>query len=194
MASTLRLVHPINLPDVADSDAAVLARARADRSAFAPIYHRYAADIYRYCYRCLGSREDAEDATSQVFTQAIGHLHQLRDDNIRSWIYRIAHNVVIDKARRERPTASLAEIHQSYAVEPSPESHAIAAERSERVLAAMETLSPRDRQLVLLRLNGLTGEEIATVLGITHGTVRVAHHRAIERLRAILADEEKRRD
>ena len=190
MASTFHLLPAMPIADSADSDAALLGRARLDRADFAPIYRRYAPDIYRYCYRCLGSREDAEDATSQVFTQALARLSQLRDDNFRPWIYRIAHNVVIDMTRKARPSTSLddAEVHASTA--PSPESEALAHEQQERVAAALATLSERDRQLVQLRLAGLTGEEIAAVLDCSHGAIRVAHHRALDRLRAVLTDQE----
>jgi len=178
------------LADSVDSDAALLERARIDRSYFAPIYRRYAPDIFRYCYRCLGSREDAEDATSQVFTQAISKLSQLQDDNIRPWIYRIAHNVVIDISRKARPTTSLDDADATSSDMFSPESEALANEDRERVERALATLPARDRQLVQLRLAGLTGEEIAIVLDCSHGAVRVAHHRAIERLRVILTDQE----
>lgn len=190
MASTLHLVPAMPIADSADSDAALLDRARIDRAAFAPIYRRYAPDIYRYCYRCLGSREDAEDATSQVFTLALSKLSQLRDDNIRPWIYRIAHNVVIDMSRKARPTASLDDAVVHASAVPSPESEALANEQQQRLIEAMATLSERDRQLVQLRLAGLTGEEIAIVLDCSHGAIRVAHHRAIERLRVVLADQE----
>ena len=190
MASTLHLVPVLPLADSVDSDAALLERARIDRSYFAPIYRRYAPDIFRYCYRCLGSREDAEDATSQVFTQAISKLSQLQDDNIRPWIYRIAHNVVIDISRKARPTTSLDDADATSSDMFSPESEALANEDRERVERALATLPARDRQLVQLRLAGLTGEEIAIVLDCSHGAVRVAHHRAIERLRVILTDQE----
>ncbi|CAN5846604.1 RNA polymerase sigma factor SigW [soil metagenome] len=190
MASSLHLLSALPLPESVDSDAALLDRARVDRAAFAPIYRRYAPDIYRYCYRCLGCREDAEDATSQVFTQALSKLAQLQDDNIRPWIYRIAHNVVIDMSRKARPTASLDDADAASSNDPSPESEALASEQRERLMRALATLSGRDRQLVQLRLSGLTGEEIAVVLDCSHGAIRVAHHRAMERLRVILSDQE----
>jgi RNA polymerase sigma factor (sigma-70 family) len=194
MASTLRLLPAFPISDSDDSDAALIARARTNRSDFAPIYRRFAPEIYAYCYRALGSREDAEDATSQVFTQALDRLYQLRDDNIRPWLYRIAHNVIIDMARKRRPERLLDDAAAISPESASPESQALASEQRERLLRALNTLSERDRRLVELRLAGLTGEEIALVLGCSHGAVRVAHHRAIDRLRAALSVEEDRRD
>jgi RNA polymerase sigma factor (sigma-70 family) len=190
MAATFRLVPTASYQEPVDSDAVLLDRARLDRAAFAPVYRRYAPDIYRYCYRCLGSREDAEDATSQVFTQALAGLHQLRDDNLRPWIYRIAHNVVIDMTRRNRPQSTLDDAMADPHPQPSPETEALTQESLALLAEALATLSERDRQLVQLRLAGLTGQEIAVALDCSPGAVRVAHHRAIERLRTILADQE----
>jgi RNA polymerase sigma-70 factor (ECF subfamily) len=189
MGSTLPLVPTVSYSEPVDSDAELLIRARHDRAAFAPIYRRYAPDIYRYCYRCLGTREDAEDATSQVFIQALAGLPGLRDDNVRPWIYRIAHNVVVDMARERRPSAPFDEAFIETHDIASPEAETLGREQQARLLAALASLSERDRQLVQLRLAGLTGQEIAEALQCSHGAVRVAHHRALERLRALLIDE-----
>ena len=189
MATSLR-----SIPDLNSGNATILpvevenvgATTHAD---FGAIYREYAPHIYRYCYRCLGSREDAEDATSQVFTQALAHLDRLRDGNVRPWLYRIAHNVVIDMTRRRRPVKSIDDDRN----EPAGDS-GIEAELEQRELqvlleAALSSLTERDRQLVYLRFAGLTGAEIAGVLNCSHGAVRVAHHRALDRLRVILIEQ-----
>ncbi|MGD9713183.1 MAG: RNA polymerase sigma factor [Thermomicrobiales bacterium] len=170
-------------PDLAATGEAVTGD---DRLTFAATYREFAPHIYRYCFRCLGNREDAEDATSQVFTQALAGFHRLRDGNVRPWLYRIAHNVVIDMIRKRRPASSIDGVRGDSSaitgVDAEFERQELRAELDE----ALASLSERDRQLVLLRLAGLTGEEIATVLRCSHGAVRVAHHRALDRLRVIL--------
>ncbi len=55
------------------SDSALVAAARADRRAFAPLYNRYVDPVYRYCLRRLGDRAAAEDATSQVFSKGLAN-------------------------------------------------------------------------------------------------------------------------
>lgn len=189
MATSLR-----SIPDLPSGTTGVVietgeAESVVVRTDFVAIYREYAAHIYRYCYRCLGSKEDAEDATSQTFTQALDHLDRLRDDGVRPWLYRIAHNVVIDMTRRRRPVNSFDDERNV-----PDEALGIEAEFDRRELqllleGAMASLSDRDRQLVFLRLSGLTGAEIAQVLNCSHAAVRVAHHRALDRLRGILTEE-----
>jgi RNA polymerase sigma-70 factor (ECF subfamily) len=83
-------------PDTDRDDDALVARAREDRRAFAPLYERYFDAVYRYCYHRLGNWTDAEDATSLVFANALGALPRFRDHagSFRSWLFTIAHNVV----------------------------------------------------------------------------------------------------
>src|SRR5215218_4502674 len=83
--------------DEADLDEAdLVAIAKRDRAAFASLYQRYVDPIYRYCDRCLGNRDAAEDATSLIFTKALAALATCRDDRFRSWLFTIAHNVIVD--------------------------------------------------------------------------------------------------
>ena len=189
MATSLR-----SIPDLTSGNASVLPSVGENESAavhadFGAIYREYAPHIYRYCYRCLGSREDAEDATSQVFTQALAHLDRLRDDNVRPWLYRIAHNVVIDVVRKRRSVNSIDDERNEPAGITSIESELDQRELQVLLEGAISSLSERDRQLVFLRFAGLTGAEIASVLHCSHGAVRVAHHRALDRLRVILIEQ-----
>jgi RNA polymerase sigma-70 factor (ECF subfamily) len=93
-------------PDVAetasdeDEVARLVAAAQRDRAAFAPLYDRYVRAVYGYCYRCLGDREAAEDATSAVFTKALIGLSSYREGAFRGWLFTIAHNVITDAVRR----------------------------------------------------------------------------------------------
>jgi DNA-directed RNA polymerase specialized sigma24 family protein len=90
-------------------DATLVAEAKRDRQAFAPLYRRYVDRVYRYCDRVLGDRELAEDATSLVFTKALAGLPRCRDDAFRSWLFAIAHNVVVDIQRARVSTSPLTE-------------------------------------------------------------------------------------
>ena len=186
MVSSSQSITALTTIDEPASDAALIARASSDRAEFASIYQRFAHDVYRYCYRCLGSKEDAEDATSQVFTKAMANFERLDHDNLRPWIFRIAHNVVIDMHRAHRPATSLHEVPPQPAHAQSPESAAIEHDLQAQVTTAIASLSERDQQLVNLRLAGLTGAELAEAMDMNHGAVRMAHYRAFEKLRDIL--------
>ena len=197
-ADSLRARMPAAIDDEAsdtagDAEAALVARAKADRSAFVPLYQRYLDPVYRYCYGCLGSREAAEDATSLVFAKALDALPQCREASFRSWLFAIAHNVVADARRRSRPAAPLDEAGAVPDRSPaaSPENAALAANGDRAVLALLARLPDDQRQIVELRLAGLTGPEIARALRRSHGAVRVAQFRAYSRLRDLVTERER---
>jgi RNA polymerase sigma-70 factor (ECF subfamily) len=168
-----------------EADDALVVAARRDTRAFAPLYRRYIDPVYRYCFRRLGTREDAEDATSQIFTQALAGLPRLGSQPFRAWLFAIAHNVVTDIHRTRRPGGplTLADMHEDSS--PTPEQTALAAEGGRTIRALLAQLPPGDRELMELRLAGLTDVEIARALGRSHGAIRVAQHRTLVRLRAL---------
>ena len=82
-------------------DAALAARAATDRAAFGLLYDRYAERVFRYCYRRLGNREAAEDATSQVFLKALVSLPNYRETGtFAGWLFAIAFSTTVDLERR----------------------------------------------------------------------------------------------
>src|SRR5215213_5793887 len=94
---------PPDLPDEAD----LVERARRDRHAFAPLYHRYVAPVYGYCYHRLGSREAAEDATSLIFAKALTALPSHHGGSFRAWLFGITRHVVADALRARGPDEPL---------------------------------------------------------------------------------------
>lgn len=174
------------------TDDALVDRARCDPRAFAPLYDRYAEPVYRYCYRRLGNHETAADATSQTFLKALAALPSYRQGTFRGWLFTIAAHVVADLHRRTRPVASL-DHDPAVALAlvdraPSPEDHAVLAEGRASVEALLLTLTDDQRQVVALRLAGLTGPEIAAALGLSETAVRSSQFRAYARLRRLLAE------
>jgi RNA polymerase sigma-70 factor (ECF subfamily) len=195
MVSLLRGERPTSrqTPDsLPQDDAALVVRARQDRQAFAALYDAYVDPVYRYCFRRLGSQEEAEDATSLVFAKALTALPAYRDENpsFRSWLFAIAHNVIADELRSRRTDQRLTVLDEVASQTPTPEEETVQSEERHGVRAVLTQMPPSEAHLIELRLAGLTGAEIASVLGMTPGAVRVAHHRAVARLRAFLLDEE----
>lgn len=82
-------------------------RAKRERAAFATLYDRYLTAVYRYCYLRLGTKEAAEDATSIVFTKALDAISSCQPDRFRSWLFAIAHNVVVDSFRSRSSTGPI---------------------------------------------------------------------------------------
>ncbi len=164
----------------------IVARSLHDPRAFAPLYTRYAAPIYGYCYHRLGARQAAEDATSVTFTKALTSLASYRGPSFRAWIFGIAHHVVADALRARRPDVSLHDATAIIDSSPSPEALALASEDGRQVFALLTHLPAEQQRIIELRLVGLTSAEIGQVLGLRRGTVDVAQFRAIGKLRTLL--------
>ncbi len=169
------------------SDEQLAVRAQDDPAAFGPLYRRYVRPIYAFCFQRLGTRELAEDATSQTFVKVLAALPGYRSDSFRAWLYAIARNVVTD-LHRAHPTAALDDLPIAAADDPETEVLRRASERDVRQLLAQ--LTDEQRDVVELRLSGLKGPEIAEALGRSPGSVRALQFRAYQHLRAILTTEE----
>ena len=150
--------------------------------------------VYRYCHRRLGTTEAAEDAAS-AFERVLGasRLPTRRSVRhvLRSWLFAIAHNTIVDQHRRRRFTSrSVAASAWRPATDPPARP---ARPPTTRRSAATPTAPsagagnlPRQRRVVELRLAGLTGPEIATALDTTHSSVKSAQFRAYQTMRATL--------
>jgi len=175
----------VGTTDPDEAEALLVARAKADRHAFAPLYARYLDSVYRYCYRRLGSKEAAEDATSLVFAKALTSLPAYRDGSFGGWLFAIAHNVVADGYRRaaRRSDRPLDAVGEPLDDRPSPEELAVAADERRSVRALLAELPADQRRVVELRLAGLTGAEIAAALARSVPAVKMLQLRAMTRLR-----------
>jgi RNA polymerase sigma-70 factor (ECF subfamily) len=169
-------------------DAAHVRAAQQDPAAFAPLYERYVDAIYGYCWRLLRDPNAAADATGETFTKALKALPKYRARSFRSWLFTIAHRVVIDMVRRQKPTVSLDDASDIRDRGATPEDLYLAGESDDRVLQLLGQLSPLQRHVIELRIAGLSSREIATVLGRRHGAIRMAQYRAHERLRQLLSE------
>jgi RNA polymerase sigma-70 factor (ECF subfamily) len=179
-------------PDAATDDAALVAAARANPEAFTLLYERHARQIYRYCNLKLGSREAAEDATSQVFVEAMSDLGSFRGSGsgaFGGWLFRIAQHTVTDMQRRNQRVRGLEPLAESELIDPDHRPEEIVAGRSglDTIRAAVQTLPTDQRQVIELQLAGLTTQEIARTLGRSANAVRIARFRAFGRLRPIMA-------
>jgi RNA polymerase sigma-70 factor, ECF subfamily len=188
----LRAQHPTAVDlarEAPEPDADLVSRALNDRAAYGVLFDRYAESVYRYCCRRLGDRSAAEDATSQVFTkvlQALPSYHARERTSFAAWLFVIAHNVAADAVRRNRPHDPLDPAWDEVDLGPSVEETVVAMEEAHSVRGLLQRLPADQRRAMELRLAGLTGPEIATVLGRSHRAVKMLQFRAIGTLRTLL--------
>ena len=179
-------------PRVTADDASNEALARLavlDREAFAVLYRRHVADVYRYCHRRLETRARAEDATATTFERALAGIATFRRGPFRAWLFTIARNATVDAYRRMSRDVALTDTYDRADDAPGPEEIAATREDASWVRGLLAELTGDQREVVELRLAGLTDQEIGRVLGKRHGAIRTIQHRASKRLRQ-LADEE----
>jgi len=169
------------------SDEALVRRAQADPARFGPLYERYAGEIERYFLaRVNGHEALAQDLTSQVFTRAVAALPRYSAGAFRGWLYQIARNLLIDRYRRQRPTTPLDGIATLHANDPPLDEQVIAEEARLQLQGALDNLGEPQRSILRLRLQGLTGPEIAAQLGLSHEAMKSAQYRAMAKLRTSL--------
>lgn len=168
-----------------DEKACIRRAAKRDARAFAQLYDHFVDKIYRYIYYKTGSRSDAEDLTAQVFLkawEAIGN-YRLTERPFSAWLYRIAHNLVVDYFRMRRETMPLDDVTADEARDADLEDLTQRHLTSEALQRAIRRLTNDQRQVILLRfIEGYSTQEVALIMGKGQGAVRTLQHRALASL------------
>ena len=172
-----------------------VAQARAGSpEAWGELYREYAAKIFRFCRRALPSKEDAEDATTEIFMKVrekIGQYDESRPFN--AWLYKVAANHCWDLLRRRRVRQDLetGEIDTLPLEHPDPSQleQLIQQRTSDEVRRALDTLPARARMALVLRYYAeMSYDEIAEALGVRRAFVGVVLLRARHHLRDALGE------
>ena len=166
------------------------------REAFGQLVERYQHRLYHGLLHALGSAEDAQDVAQDAFVNAFEKLASFKGQAaFYSWLFRIALNAGVSAKRKtRRMTASVEARREATGLEPTDDdpsnepSHAMhVSDRQRLVRQALSELSDEFRTaLVLKEMDGMSYEEIATVVDVPLGTVRSRIHRARLELRAKL--------
>src|ERR1700732_2575773 len=174
-----------------------IARARTgDADAWGVLYREYASAIFRFCRRALPTREDAEDATMDIFAKLMRDNKLLQYDQNRSftaWLYRVAANHCWDvlrrrKTRQDKETDDLENVPLEHP-DPNQLDQLIERRTSEEVRRALEKLGGRGRmELVMRYYSDMSYDEIADALGVRRAFVGVVLLRARHELRHALGD------
>jgi RNA polymerase sigma-70 factor (ECF subfamily) len=160
-----------------------------DTRALAEIYDLYSPRLYRYAMRLLGDDSAAEDCVSETFSRFLKALQAGKGprDYLQAYLFRTAHNLVVDHYRRQPLTEELDDdLPQAETTESIAEDNL----RQSRVRAALHKLTDDQQQVVSLKfLEGWENEEIARALHKPVGAVKSLQHRALAQLQKFLLDE-----
>jgi RNA polymerase sigma-70 factor (ECF subfamily) len=159
-------------------------RVRAEEATLAALVSQYAGTLYRVAFSVLRNPADAEDAVQEAFLRVLRHrdsLGEVRDQRV--WLIRIVWNIVLDRKRRAKTRPETDDVAELARVLPSggltAEQIASAAQHHAHVLACVEQLPAKERQVIMLSaFEELTSVEIASVLNITESSVRSRLFRA----------------
>jgi RNA polymerase sigma-70 factor (ECF subfamily) len=160
-----------------------------DSRALAEIYDLYSPRLYRYAMRLLGDDCTAEDCVAETFSRFLKALQAGRGprDYLQAYLFRTAHNLVVDHYRRETPTEELADSLPNIEDTEDVADHNL---RQRHVRAALHKLTEDQQQVVSLKfLEGWDNDEIARALHKPVGAVKSLQHRALAQLQKILLDE-----
>ena len=164
----------------ADHDGEAARLLAGDATTWEALYERVHPAMLAYADRRLGSTEDARDAVSEAMTRAVSSVERMADLNLvpDAWLFGILRHVVIDQQRRNYRRRDLP-VHRP--IEDPDEQDA--------VRLAFSRLSGKDRELLELRVvAGLNSDDVASLLGMKSGAVRMAQLRALERLRLLMIE------
>lgn len=174
----------------------LVARSAADPDAFTELYDRYVAHVYQYAYRKLGTHPDAEDVTAQTFHRALERIgtYQWQGYPFGSWLFRIAHNLIVDRHRAGAVPLSLdglsANGFDPVDARADPlDAGLLARESADAAWAAVATLPPIQQRAVTLRFGrGLSHIEVGRIIGRGEPATKQLIYRAIKTLRARLVE------
>ena len=167
-----------------------------DKEAFGHLYDHYFIQIFKYLLIRTNTQEDAEDMTEIVFMKAWEHLPHFggkkKERNFRPWLYKIAHNTVVDHYRTRKHFLPLETALQTSLGEGEPDRIALKNEESRRIIQAIKQLDEISQKVIASRFFGdLSHKETALSTGINENNVRMIQHRALKKIKEILREDDE---
>lgn len=161
-----------------------------DQRAASALVARHAPAVARFAASC-GERREVDELVQDTFVRAFGAIDSFRaDSSLRTWLFTIARRLMLDRRRAEKRRRERVPISEGDAVTEFDALDTVVAHETRRQLrAAVEELSPKQREVFTLRVTeGLTYKEIADVVGTTEGAARVHYHNAVQAIKEFLDD------
>ena len=172
-----------------DEESLVRRAQQKDAEAFAQLYEAYFDKIYRYIRLKLNNEMEAEDMTQQVFIKALNSIrsYQYKGVPFSAWLFRIAHNDVVDHFRRQSKRATVPIDGLPIAAYDDPQGMVEQRLEFERVTKAARNLTEAQREVITLRFAAeLSIAEVAKIMGKSEGAIKALQHSAVLALRKTL--------
>lgn len=173
-----------------NEDQIVEAAKQRDRRAVSQLYEHYFDRVFAYVLARVASQHDAEDITAQVFLRMVEAIpaFQWQGVSFAAWLFRIAHNAVIDHWRKHSKVASVSIDDLALASHHDPAKDVEAIVQREYLMKAIRQLSDSQAQVILLRFfGGLSNADVAAITGRSEGAVKSLQHSALKNLERLLA-------
>jgi RNA polymerase sigma factor (sigma-70 family) len=176
---------------VLENERAVIAQAKEEPRAFAPIYEHYFPRVYSYVLYRVEDPDVAADVTAQTFERAYAKLDRYQPERaaFSTWLFTIATNAIRNHRRWHwlRSWVPLDSLSEQRDASPTPEQSVAQQELINHLLRAVAALPEREREILALKFGArLTNREIADFKGLTASNVGVILYRAVRTLRATM--------
>lgn len=177
------------------SEAEIVQRAtKRDEAAFAELYTHYVDKIYRYIYYKVGNAAEAEDLCGQVFLKAWEAIERYTWTGypFSSWLYRLAHNLVVDHYRTSRESLPLDDAIVTTEQPIDPEVALLNHFAANELRRAIGQLTGEQRQVIHFKfIEGYDNSEIAQMMNKKEGAIRALQYRALHSLQEIMVQQEQ---
>ncbi|MDP4181270.1 MAG: RNA polymerase sigma factor [Bacillota bacterium] len=152
---------------------------------FAIIINEFQQQLFFYCYHMLGNIHEAEEAVQETFFRAYRKIYTYQKTvSFSAWLYKIAYNHCVNIIRRKKLIRFLPFTDGVKYYKAGIDKEFAGNELNEELCDALESLSPEERHIIILRIvKEKSHEEISTMLNIKPSTVRKKYERAIKKLR-----------
>ena len=188
LGALLRISYPAPMQEKTDEQL-MQQYAKGNAKAFDQLYARHRGALYRYFNRQVSDAATANDLYQGAWEKIIRSRQSFRPTSpFTAWMYRIAHNHLVDHFRRLQPVDSV-EPDTLTDNQPDPAQGVITGEQNEQLKAGIISLPADQRNTLLLKLEtGLKMEEIATVTGVSRETVKSRLRYAVNKLKRSLVE------
>lgn len=164
-----------------------------DPDSFGKLYDEYVDQIFRYVYYKVGNFAESQDLTGQTFLKAFENIdsYEQRDVAFSSWLYRIAHNLLVDYFRREskRENVPIEDQPPTPSTRGNPVETVLADLDSERLYRALNKLTHNQREVLVLKfIDNMSNNQVAEIMGISVGAVKSTQKRGLLALNRILSN------